>query len=302
MLGFFFKEALANISRNKWLTLAAVSTIIFTLAICGLFFVIALNMNSILKNWKEDITVLVYLKEDSKDKEINKLEKYLKKVEHVAATKLVSKKEAFKNFSEQSSEIKALLSGFDPSILPASIEITIKEEFQKSDILGSWFKRLKEFKCVDEISYDKNLLDKLSYIVSVLRVVGFIVGVFLCVASVFIISNTIKLSVYERKEEIEIMELIGATRAFIKIPFLFEGLIEGLLGSIISLLILFFSFKYVEAKLFDPMKIFIGSSDITFMPFSYLLMFLFGGILIGTLGGLLASGKTFKMDIKTYQA
>ena len=300
MLNFFFQEALANITRNKLLSLAAISTITFTLAICGLFFVIAINFGTVLKNWKEDITVIVYLKENAEHDNVNELGNFLKNSEYVANTKYIDKKEAFKRFSEQSSDIKDLLAGFDSSILPASIDVTLKEEYQKSDLLITWFDKIKEFQSVDEISYDRDLIDKLTYIVSALRIFGFIIGTFLCGAAIFIISNTIKLSVYERKEEIEIMELIGATQFFIKIPFLIEGLLQGLFGSLISLSILFTSFKYLEAKLFKPLKIFLGSSDISFMPFQYLLIFVMGGLLIGTMGGFFASGKTFKMEKIAY--
>jgi len=301
MLGFFLQEAIANLLRNKWLSFAAVSTIIFTLAICGLFFLVAINFGAVLKGWKEDITVIIYLKEDSDEKVIKDLRSFLEDSEYVAGTEYIDKKEAFKRFSEQSSEIKSLLAGFDASILPASIEVTIKEAYQKSDPLSSWFEKIREYQCVEDISYDRDLIEKLTYIVTALRIVGFIIGAFLCGAAVLIISNTIKLSVYERKEEIEIMELIGATRAFIKIPFLFEGLFQGLLGSLVSLGILFFGFKYLEAKLFDPLKIFFGTTDIIFMPFRYLLFFVVGGVLIGTLGGIFASGRTFRMD-KTINA
>jgi cell division transport system permease protein len=296
MFNFFFKEALANISRNKWLSFAAISTIIFTMAICGLFFVIAVNFGTILKSWKENITVAVYLKENSTEEEINKLKDFFQGVEFIAGTKFISKKEAFKRFSEQSSDIKTLLTGFDSSILPASFEITIKEEFQKSDLLIPWFEEINKFVCVEEISYDRDLIDKLNYIVYALRIVGLIVGVFLCGAAVLIISNTIKLSVYERKDEIEIMELIGATKSFIKTPFIIEGLLQGLIGSIASLTILYASFKYIEAKLFKPLNVFFGSTDIRFIPFQYLLFFIIIGLLLGVFGGVFASGKTFRVE------
>ena len=97
-------------------------------------------------------------------------------------------------------------------------------------------------------------------------------------------------------EEIEIMELIGATKAFIKIPFMIEGMFQGLIGSSVSILILFISFKYIETKLFSPLVSFFGSTGFRFVPFSYLLCFIFGGLLLGTLGGIFASGKTLKVD------
>jgi cell division transport system permease protein len=295
MFVYFCQEALANFNRNKWLSLASVSIITFTLAIFGLFFIVAINFSETLKNWKEDISVIVYLKDSAAEQDIKNLQNFIKENQFVKNTVLIDKTEALKKFSEQSSEIKDLLTGFDSSILPASIEITVKEEYQKSPELFFWLDKIKKFSAVDEVNYDQQLIDKLTYIVSAVRIIGFIIGIFLCGAAILIISNTIKLSVYEKKEEIEIMELIGATRAFIKIPFLIEGMFQGLLGSISSIIILYLTVLYIEVKLFKPMKIFLNTSGIVFMPSHYILFFVIGGLLLGTLGGVFASGRTFKI-------
>jgi cell division transport system permease protein len=177
-------------------------------------------------------------------------------------------------------------------VLPASLEIHLKKANRDSSSISLYVERLKKIPMIKEVQYGEEWVKRFSHFMDLVRFAGILVAGFIVLAVVFIVANTIKLTIYARKDELELMGLVGATRLFIKIPFLIEGVVQGVVGAALAILFLlgvymaflqnadfFFSFNTLEAGLL-------------FLPLSYLAALLFAGAALGFLGSL-ASLKRF---------
>ena len=139
---------------------------------------------------------------------------------------------------------------------------------------------------LDDLRYGQKWLERFTSFVQMLRFVGIVLGGFLLLAALFIVSNTIKLTLYARRDELEIMALVGATMRFIKVPFMLEGAIQGFLGGLLSLLFLALSFSFIIARSLNSFWLTPADFELLFLSFSQQLTLVLSGVLLGTLGSL----------------
>ena len=234
-MGFYFREALLSFRRSALMSMATILSITTILIIVGMFLLISINSSLFLKNIESQLEIIVYLEDDISNVELNNLKNNITSIEGIKEVKYVSKEDAYQRLSKDLGEQKDILSAIETNPLPASFEIQIKDPKTIEPIAN----QIAEFKKVEEIEYGRETAERLLNFTYIFRRAGILVLALLIFASILIISNIIKITVYARRNEIEIMSLAGATSWFIKWPFIIEGFLQGFISSVFSLIILY---------------------------------------------------------------
>ncbi len=230
-----FRTVLSNLRSNKQVGLASVGSITIALSLFGLFIFLYMNLNSLLLSWSHQVQVIVYLDDDITLKEQINIEKFIKESGEVEEFEYVSRQEAWARFKKMFSENMEFLEGLDFNPLPASYNIHFDRKAQRLDRIRKFSDRLRLKAGTESVEYGEKWIGRFETFMLFMKLFLVGLGTLLSLGAVFIISNTIKLSVFSRKDEIELMLLIGATPTYIKLPYMLEGMIHGLFGAGISL-------------------------------------------------------------------
>lgn len=286
LLVYFLRKALGNIWTNPFLSLVTLSTIAISMLILGLFSLIYLNVQQSLHQMGGELQITAYLQETISSEQAEVLRSKVADWPEVEGITYISKEQALARFRSQLREYAGILEGLKENPLPASLELTLMPQYGRSGNIKELSTRLGRLPGVAEVQYGRKWMAKLRVFVEVMKLVGITVGGLLLIATIFVISNTIKLTFYSRREELEIMRLVGATDFFIKAPFLIEGLLHGLGGALLaagglSLLILFL-FSHLDLPL--RLAVMAGS-----LPTGQLVAGFLGlGLLLGVLGSMVS--------------
>lgn len=284
----FVQEAVANIRLNRTTTIIAVATTAFTLACFGVFLLLYLNLRTMATSLQSDFKVVVYVKDGTPPSGVSELQGLLKADPGVQALVHVSKEQALVDFRAQFPDESHLLQGLGENPLPASFIITLAPSHRSPDAVRRWAERFKSVSGVDQVQYSRDWIDNLATVVGYLELAAVGIGTVLSAASVTIIASTIRLTLYARRDEIEIMRLIGATGSFIKIPYLIEGAMLGVMGSAVSLAMLKGGFELFNARLGMPGRFLGIDSGVHFFSSQVAVLILVAGLLLGFLGSLLS--------------
>ena len=284
--GFFLTRALTNIRQNVFVNVVTIGTITLALLIVALFLLIFVNLESAAENWSERVQVTVYFDKELSGQEQSAFREKIAALSGVSRVSYVSRDEALKRFKGRLRGQETLLEGVRSEILPTSLEIALKRAYRETESVESFVTKLKQIPGITEVQYGEEWVRRFNSFLNFMRLLGALLGGFLIIAVVFIVSNTIKLTIYSRRDELEVMSLVGATRFFISAPFLLEGLIQGLAGSLLSLALLYglyegFLHNAGSFITFNP-----AASGLSFLPVEYLSGLLLAGALLGFIGSL----------------
>ncbi len=253
---------------------------------CRHFFLVVVNIEQLAQRWTREIQIIAYLQKAPGQQQLEQQLQQLKAFQEVDSVSYISQKEAFNRFRDRLGEEASLLDGIDSEILPASFELSIKPEFRNQEGIDRIIERLENTLEIDDLRYGQTWLERFNSFINMLRFVGLILGGFLLLAALFIVSNTIKLTLYARRDELEIMALVGATMRFIKVPFLLEGAIQGLLGGVISLVFLALSFTFIIARSLESFWLTPTDFNLLFLTAGQQLILVLSGVVLGTLGSM----------------
>ncbi|MFW5648685.1 MAG: permease-like cell division protein FtsX [Candidatus Alkaliphilus sp. MAG34] len=237
---YMFRQGLTGLWRNRTMSIASIGTVAATLIILGLVITLVLNIGNMADLIQMQFDeIQVYLEDDLSIEEIDSVGKQIEAIKGVSGVIYESKEEALKKYKESWGEEGYLLDGLD-NTLPNSYIIQMDNLESADDIVEN----LGLVKGIDEVKYYKEIVDKLLKIAGFVRTVGLVIILILIFVAIFIISNTIKLTLNARKQEIGIMKNVGATNWFIRWPFLFEGILLGLVGAVISIAVVYYGYQY----------------------------------------------------------
>jgi len=242
----------------------------------------------------QEMAVVCFLNKDLSLSNKEAIENELKNSPLVTKIQYVSKEKALEKFIEKFPELQAIVVNLDTNPFPPSFEITLKEKGVSYQETNSFINKLKEMKSIEDIQFSKDWVEKMQSLSRLARAVGFFLGGILVLASFFIVSNVIKLNVMARKEEIEILRLVGGTNAFIRIPFLTEGTFLGALGGMLSLFLLFIVIKLFPIYLGASLGILNELINFRYLSFSQSLAIIFSGAVIGFFGSMSSIAKFLK--------
>lgn len=285
-LKYFSARAIANIRQNIFVSIVTIGTITLALLIISFFLLVFVNLEGLADNWSKRVQVTAYFEEELPPQELAVLKTSIQSIPGTAQVTYVTKDEAVKRFRARLKGQESLLDGVSADVLPASFEITLKRGSRDSEAVEAYVARLKKIAGVGEVQYGEEWVRRFNTFMNFMRLVGALLGGFLLLAVVFIVSNTIKLTIYSRKEELELLGLVGATRMFIKAPFLIEGVIQGAAGAILALIILtacYFGFLHNAGNFlsFNP-----SDAGLSFLSADYLAGIFAGGVFLGFLGSI----------------
>lgn len=281
---YFLIQALKGLQKNLLATFIAVTTVGLSMIVLGSFIAIAVNASNIIRQIEQKVEITVWLLDTASSEEIFDLESKIRRIEDIQSVKYVSKDEALERFRTQLKNQPDLLKALEGNPLPASFEVSLKDP-QKVDEVAKKIGSNRGI--IDDIRYGQQIVERLFAATKVLRWVGAIFITILCLASLVVIANTIRLAIFARRTEISIMKLVGATNWFIRWPFLLEGLIQGLLGAVVAVILFFLMNKYVFGAIADTLKFLnAGTATVSITQISsYILL---AGITIGAIGSMVA--------------
>ena len=285
---YLLREALANVRTNRTTTVVAVATTAFTFACVGVFLLLYVNLRAMALSLEQDIQVMVYLQDDVTGQVKSEIEQQLKADRAVAALTFVSKEQALADFQVQFPAESNLLQGLGRNPLPASFVVTLAAESRSSDAMRRWADRAQLIPGVGQVQYNQAWVEALASLVRYIELAAIIVGVILSAASVTIIANTIRLALYSRREEIEILGMIGASTTFIRVPYLLEGAALGFLGSALSLVILKAGFELFRHDIRSASRFLGVDALLTFFPWEMCIVLVVVGLFLGFSGSFLS--------------
>ena len=284
LVTYLVREAFTNIRINRTTTLIAMATTAFTLACFGVFLLLYLNLRGVVSSLQEDIQVIVYLNDGLSPQNVSDLQQRLNTEQGIASLTYVSKEQALADFRAQFPSELHLLQGLGENPLPASFVVTLGPQFRSSESVKRWAERVRGVPGVAQVQYSREWIENLATVIGYIELAAIAVGAILSAASVTIIASVIRLTVYARRDEIEIMQLIGATGAFIKIPYLLEGAVLGALGGALSLALLKGGFELFKLQLGAPGRLLGIDSGFSFFPGHISLLMVVAGLLLGFTG------------------
>ena len=290
VISYFISEGFRNVFKNKKSTFSCLGVMCATMFIFGLFFAVSKNVNNIVANIEDAQAIRVFTVLESTQEEIENVRKQIRNVEGVNTVTLVTPEEAYNEAKEMVGADDNLMEGIEPSIFATSFVVTLTD----LDLNDSVQEAILKLDNVDEIESANKTIETLSKVAKWIKILtGALLGI-LIVISIFIISNTIKLTVHARRKEISIMKYVGATNGFIRTPFMIEGIIIGLVSSILSLGVVGILYNVVSNKLIaSPV---IQNMEVSILTFGSLFteivaVYLILGIGIGILGSSISMKK-----------
>lgn len=289
-VSWFLKEAFVSLRRNWVMSLAAVSTIALSLLVVGVFAFVALSLDQVITNLERQVEVEAFLEDGATFNEIQALQDKIIGWEEVKKLDFISKDKALEIFKERFKDQPDMLKGLTSDVLPASFKISLKDPYDAKNVA----RELKKEAIVEDVTYGADVAERLFVVGRVLRWVGLVFILVLGFASLSLIAITIRLAIFARRHEVAIMRLVGASNWFIRLPFLFEGMVQGLLGAILAgggLYLLRRLFFEQVVKLLSFLPITMSSRLFLNVNFGLLVV----GLCIGALGSTIALRRFLKV-------
>jgi cell division transport system permease protein len=292
---YIIKEGIKNTYKNKLMSLASIGIVTAALVLFGIFWLMVTNLNHNAETLKEQPEMRVFCEYELEDSVISGIAQALKGVGNVESLSLVTPKEAFAKFKETLGENADVLEGFDETLMSASFIIKLRDTSRSEETI----EQLKKIEGVRKVSYAKDIVEAISKLTYWAKLITSALIIILVAVSVFIISNTIKLTVFARRREINIMKYIGATDWFIRWPFIVEGVIIGVIGAFVAFLLTRYGYNTLEVRFNSDLQG-IARDFISLVRTSELsktmvtLYALIGGV-VGALGSLISIRKYLRV-------
>ena len=285
-LGYFLSRAVTNIRQNVFVNVVTIGTITLALLIVSLFLLVFVNLQNAAENWSARVQVTVYFDHELNQQEQTGFRARINAIPGTARITYVSRDEALKRFKGRLRGQESLLEGVRSEVLPTSLEIALKQSYRETREVEAYVAGLKRIAGISEVQYGEEWVRRFNTFLNFMRLSGALLGGFLVIAVLFIVSNTIKLTIYARRDELEVMSLVGATRFFIKAPFLIEGVLQGGGGSLLAvglLLALYEGFLHNAGSFltFNP-----TTAGLAFLPLEYVVGIILSGVVLGFIGSL----------------
>jgi cell division transport system permease protein len=273
-ISYYWREAISGMQRAKLLSLLSVSSITAALFLLGTFLLVTLNFMSAVSSLKGKFQIQAFISDGTEMKNITKTRLVIEGMEGISQVRYISKQEALDEFRQEMGAASDFLEVLENNPLPRSFKVSLDPDRQNPQAIARISEDIARLPGVEEVEYGKSWLVKLYRIGSLLVAIDFSLLVIVSAAVLIVVFNTIRLTLYARRPAIEIMRLVGATDGFIRRPFVLEGFLQGALGSLIGLIMLYAGWKLVSSQ-FGMLRFF------TLRESALLLGF---GVLLGALG------------------
>jgi len=285
---YFVSEAATSLWRSRLVNAVSVGTIAVSLFVLGAFLTVASGLGELVTRWTEKVQVIVYLDDGTEDRVRSSLENRLRDDPAVGSVEFVSREQALSRFRSMFRDLSTLPEDLGENPFPASLEVTLRPDRQSPADVERLARAFTGVPGVREIQYDLLWIERLATGVRLVRGVGAFLGGILVLAGIFTISNVIRLTIYAREDELDIMRLVGATRAFVKGPFVTEGVVQGGVGGLVAVGLLWAALAWLSRSLVTSDLL--GRAAFS-MPAGVALGLVVGGMAVGLAGSLLSLAR-----------
>ena len=293
-LQFILQRVLKSQKELFWTHLLTSGTMAMSLFILGGFLLLQENLHGLLRGWGSQIQIFAYIKDGPEAPNVDSLLSLVRSYPEVESVSYVSKERAWSDFKKTLGAQAGLLEGADQDILPSSLEISLKKAYRQRASVEAVADRLRKVQGVSEVEYPEEWIEKLSLLALGIEWVEWAFGGILLVATLFIVGSTAKLAILARRDEIEIMQLVGATKGLIKAPFVIEGMVQGMIGASVSLFCLWLFLLFISAQFPASLGILIPKDQLQFLKLREVFLLIFLGWAMGIGGSLFSLRKFLK--------
>jgi cell division transport system permease protein len=283
-LFYFFRRALIHIGRSPVVAGVTVGTVAVVFLIMGVFALVGHNLDLLTRRVGSGLKLSVFLLDDCSAEQHEDIQGLLSSASGVERVRFVDREEAASRFRRRFGSQAEVLDELDESPLPESFEVTFAPGGQNPKSIGALAQRVVNLAGVEEVQYGQAWLDRFFQFVKTVRLLGLVVGALIFLAALLIVSNTIRLSVFARREEIHILKLVGATDGFIKVPFYLEGVLLGLLGAGLGIALTWLAFALLVPEILVPGWLEETRFTVAFLPFEMVIWMAGAGAFLGVLG------------------
>jgi cell division transport system permease protein len=281
------RTAIRGLRSSAMTSVAAIATIAITLVLVGAFALVVGNMRGMLDRFGVELQVTAYFDANLPMSEARAIASRAATIEGVHQVSLVSPEEALARFKETAGA-EAMLEGLDGNPLPASLEISLAKEHRTQEGVTRVEEALTGLPGIAELAKGQEWIDGYTRAAALVRFVALGLGSVLAISALMIVANTIRLALYSREDELEILSLVGASRTYIRVPFLLEGTIQGLAGGLLAVLLLYTAFELFSAQIQFGLSFFLGSAKPRFFNAGELTALILGGASLGVMGSITA--------------
>jgi cell division transport system permease protein len=289
---YFLREALRNFYRHRRINVVAILVVATGMFLVGGVALVYVNFRNFAAYWGSQVHMVIYLRDNLTPERLEVLRLALSQAPETASMEYTSKDQALQQLRTRLGEGARILEGLQTNPLPASFTVTIRDEFRRPELLRESVERYRQLPEVEDIDYGERWLERFHTLVWTLEIGVIGIGGIMGLAVMFIIATTVRLALYTRAEEIEIMQLVGATLWFIKFPFFLEGILHGVLGASLAVGLCYGLFSMLMTWVKPMGELFLDVSLFQFLPLPVIASMLLGGALLGGLGSLFSLRRT----------
>ena len=285
---YFFREALRRIWVSKRTSFVAIAMIAISLLIVGAFLLVAENLGRAAARWQGKSRIVIYLEPNATPQDVKAVDAFLAARPELAKRRFVTREEALARFKSYFSNLSEVVGQLDENPFPPSYEVEVDPRLAQSRGLVNNITILRAMGGVEQVQYDWEWLTRLRRLVNIINIIGLIAGGILGIAACFTIANVIRLTMLLYREEIEIMRLVGATERIIRGPFLLEGIVQGTLGGVLAVVLLFALYEAARRSLAPSSSILWSFLFLGFLPWQKIAALVAGGMFAGWFGSWLS--------------
>jgi cell division transport system permease protein len=286
---YAIEEAALSLWRGRQAGILSTLTIALALFVLGAFLIVTANLDRLGVEWGRAAELSIYLKDDVTKEERRAIEAAVAPDEVVATHEYVSKADALARFKQTFTDLSTAVDTLGENPLPASVEVRLRAGAGASAAVDAMAARLRQLPGVADVRYDRQWLARLTSAATIVRGVGLVLGFALTIAAALTVANVVRLALYARRDELDIMQLVGAPQAYIRGPFVMEGVLQGGIGALVALVALGAVFLAFRGRYLGPLASALNLSSIRFLPAEVCVLLVVGGMAVGCLGGLVAA-------------
>jgi cell division transport system permease protein len=288
-LQYFFSEAAASLWRRRTAAALAILTIAAGLFVLGVFLLLTSNARLLINRWTEAAELSIFLRDDVTSEQLGAIEEVIDRSAVAASREYVSKEDARRRFRRDFRDLAVAADSLDTNPFPASVEVRLRGDVAVGQSVDELTTRLRATPGVADVRFDRRWLERLLGAIAVLRGAGLFVVIVLGLAAALTVANVVRLAAHARRDEIEIMQLVGAPAVYVRGPFIAEGVLQGGAGALAGLLLLWIGFAVANARYGRMASEALGVESLTFLPVGLALAIFGGGMVLGCLGGYIAA-------------
>jgi cell division transport system permease protein len=288
-LKYALDEAAASLWRGRQAGLLSTATIALALFVLGGFLLATANLERLGAEWSDSAELSVYLKDGITPAERRAIETAVTSNDAVLTHEYVSKADALVRFKQTFGDLAGAIDGLGDNPLPASIEVHLRPGPGATAGVDGLANRLKQMPGAADVRYDRQWLNRIISAIGLIRGIGLVLGLVLTVAAALTVANVVRLALYARREELEIMQLVGAPQVYVRGPFVMEGVLQGGIGALAALGVLGLAFMALRDRYLVPLASAVNLSSVHFLPVGLCVSLVVGGMAVGCLGGLVAA-------------